>query len=129
MNTSFRRTAILALFCLGMSSAGALGVVREFSGTSSMTTADFEVTGPWILDWRANGDYPATLGFEATLIDAVTGKHVGQVAKISERSGDGVKLFHTSGRYRLRINSTLARWHIKIEEISEQDAELYTPKN
>lgn len=111
-----------------MSAAGAIGVVREFSGTDSVTTADFEVTAPWIIDWRSNGDFPAMLGFEVSLIDATTGMHVGQVAKVVERAGNGVSLFGKSGRYRLRINSTLARWHIKVEEISAEDAKLYTPK-
>ena len=116
------------LFALFASSVGGAGVVREFSGTASTTTADFEVDGPWILDWRANGDFPAMLGFEVSLIDARNGKHVGRVVKISDRPADGVSLFKDGGRFRIRVESTLARWHIKIEEISEQDAKLYTPK-
>lgn len=128
MSINIRPVIVLILLSLGVSSAGGVGIVREFSGTSSMTTADFEVEGPWILDWRANGDFPAMLGFQAWLIDARNGKHLGQVVKISERPADGVKLFHEGGRYRLRIDSTLARWHIKIEEIRRQDVELYKPK-
>jgi hypothetical protein len=129
MNTNIHRTAVFILLWLAVSSAGSAGVVREFSGTSSITTADFEVNGPWILDWRANGDFPAMLGFEASLINARTGKHLGQIVKISDRPGDGVKLFEQGGRYRIRIDSTLARWHIKIEEIRKQDLDLYTPKS
>ena len=124
------RALLLAIATLALVTtiASAAGVVREFSGTESVTTQDFEVTAPWIIDWRSNGDFPAMLGFEVSLIDAATGMHVGQVVKIVERAGDGVSLFQKSGRYRLRINSTLARWHIKIEEISAEDAKLYTPK-
>ncbi|HSD69454.1 MAG TPA: hypothetical protein VLB07_07870 [Woeseiaceae bacterium] len=128
MRTIVSRALSLVLPILVVSAAGAVGVVREFSGTDSVTTADFEVTAPWIIDWRSNGDFPAMLGFEVSLIDATTGMHVGQVAKVVERAGNGVSLFGKSGRYRLRINSTLARWHIKVEEISAEDAKLYTPK-
>jgi hypothetical protein len=128
MHTTISRAFALLLFFLVASIASGIGVVREFSGTESVTTADFEVTGPWILDWRANGDYPAMLGFEVSLIDAKTGQHLGQVAKVTDRAGDGVSLFEKSGRYRLRINSTLARWAIRIEEISADDVKLYTPK-
>jgi hypothetical protein len=123
----YRMTALFLLSVVS-TSAGSAGVVREFSGTDSTTTADFEVDAPWILDWRANGDFPAMLGFEVTLINARNGANEGQVVKITDRAGDGVSLFRKSGRYRLRINSTLARWHIKVAEISEDDAKLYTPK-
>lgn len=129
MNTFIRRAAILALLSLTISSAGGAGVVREFSGTESLTTADFEVDGPWILDWRANGDFPAMLGFEVALLDAKSGVHLGRVVKITDRAGEGIRLFEEGGRYRMRIYSTLARWTIKIEEISEQDVARYTPKD
>jgi hypothetical protein len=129
MNTLIQRTAILVLFSFAISTAVGLGVVREFSGTESLTTADFEVDGPWILDWRVNGDFPAMLGLEVALLDAKSGAHLGRIVKITDRAGDGVRLFDKGGRYRLRINSTLARWTIKIEEISEQDVARYTPKD
>jgi hypothetical protein len=29
----------------------------------------------------------------------------------------------------LRISSSLARWSIKIEQLTEEEAELYTPRN
>ena len=128
MDTVVSRALALILLILVTSVASGIGVVREFSGTESVTTAEFEVTAPWIIDWRSNGDFPAMLGFEVSLIDAKTGSHVGQVVKVVERAGNGVSLFDKSGRYRLRINSTLARWHIKVEEISAEDAKLYTPK-
>jgi hypothetical protein len=117
---------LLLLFIAG--TVGSAGVVREFSGTSSMTTTDFEVDAPWILDWRVNGDFPAMLGLQVTLINAKNGAHVGQVVKVSDRAADGVSLFQQGGRYRIRVDATLARWTIKIEEISKDDAILYTPK-
>jgi hypothetical protein len=129
MNFIINRVAIVVLSLLAISTVGAVGIVREFSGTSSVTTENFDVTGPWIIDWRANGEFPAMLGFEINLIDADNGKHVGRIVKLSERAGNGVRLFRKGGRFRMRIDSTLARWNVKIEEISEKDLQLYTPKN
>jgi hypothetical protein len=128
MKTVINRFTALLLFLVIAGNAGSTGVVREFSGTSSMTTADFEVDAPWILDWRVNGDFPAMLGLQVTLINAKNGSHVGQVVKVSDRAADGVSLFQQGGRYRIRVDSTLARWSIKIQEISKDDAKLYTPK-
>jgi hypothetical protein len=128
MKTIINRSTAFLLFLVIAGNAGSTGVVREFSGTSSMTTADFEVDAPWILDWRVNGDFPAMLGLEVTLINAKNGSHVGQVVKVSDRAADGVSLFQQGGRYRIRVDSTLARWSIKIQEISKDDAKLYTPK-
>lgn len=128
MKNIIHRSATFLLFLFIAGSAGSTGVVREFSGTSSTTTVDFEVHAPWILDWRVNGDFPAMLGLQVNLINAKNGAHVGQVVKVSDRAADGVSLFQQSGRYRIRVDSTLARWTIKIEEISKDDAKLYTPK-
>lgn len=113
--------------CLLCSSAIGLGVVREFQGSRSFTTTEFVVQAPWLLDWRVNGDYSNALGFEIDLMDGRTGLHAGQVLK-TKRVGNGVKLFNTGGRYRLRINASLANYHIKIQEISKEDAEQYTPR-
>ena len=35
-------------------------LVREFSGSQSTTTSEFEVKAPWILDWRINSNYGRT---------------------------------------------------------------------
>ena len=128
MKNILRRSTTVFLFLLVAGTAGSASVVREFSGTSSTTTADFEVEAPWILDWRVNGDFPAMLGLQVTLINAKNGSHVGQVVKVSDRAADGVSLFNQGGRYRIRVDATLARWTIKIEEISKDEAKLYTPK-
>lgn len=128
MKMILHRTTALLLFLVVAGTAGSANMVREFSGTSSMTTADFEVEAPWILDWRVNGDFPAMLGLQLNLINAKNGSHVGQVVKVSDRAADGVSLFNESGRYRIRVDATLARWNIKIQEISKDEAKLYTPK-
>ena len=42
--------------------------------------------------------------------------------------GNGVKLFRQGGTYQLRISSSLARWRIRVEQLTEEEAERYTPK-
>ena len=37
-------------------------LVREFSGSQSTTTSEFEVKAPWILDWRINSNYQGEHG-------------------------------------------------------------------
>lgn len=115
------------LLVLGALPALASDVVKEFSGTSNMMTPVFTVESPWILDWRLNGDYEAMLALDITLIEARTGKHVGRVLH-TKYKGNGVKLFDEGGTYQLRVSATLARWNIKIEQLTEEEAELYTPR-
>ncbi len=107
--------------------AGASELVREFSGTASTTTVEFTVESPWILDWHLNADYAQLVALDITLIEAKTGRHVGLV-KHTKRIGNGVRLFRLDGTYQLRISATFARWRIKIEQLSEAEAELYTPR-
>ncbi len=101
--------------------------VAEFRGTGNTTTAIFRVESPWILDWRLDGDYDQLVALEITLIEARTGQHVGRVLH-TKRKGNGVKLFRSSGLYQLRVSSSLARWTIKIEQLTDAEAEGYTPK-
>jgi len=101
--------------------------VAEFKGSGNMTTAIFRVESPWILDWRLDGDFEAMMGLEITLIEAKTSRHVGRVLYTKHR-GNGVKLFHSAGLYQLRISSTLARWSVKIDQLTREEAELYTAK-
>jgi hypothetical protein len=101
--------------------------VAEFKGTGNTTTAIFRVESPWLLDWRLDGDFDQMVGLEITLIEAKTSRHVGRVL-YTKRRGNGVKLFNSAGLYQLRISSTLARWTVRIEQLSREEAELYTPK-
>ena len=117
---------LLALVLAG-SPAAAKTRVAEFSGSGNMTTAIFRVESPWVLDWRLDGDYEQLMGLEITLIEAKTSRHVGRVLYTKHR-GNGVKLFHTAGLYQLRVSSTLARWSVKIEQLTREEAELYSPK-
>jgi hypothetical protein len=124
-----RRITLLfvAVLILGSVPAHAKTRVAEFKGTGDATTAIFRVESPWILDWRLDGDFDQLVGLEITLIEAKNSRHVGRVL-YTKRRGNGVKLFQTAGLYQLRISSTLARWTVKIEQLTREEAELYTPK-
>jgi len=123
---SARRILVVSL-ALAALPALASDVVKEFSGTGNMVTPVFTVKSPWILDWRLNGDYETLLALDIMLVEARTGKHVGRVLHTKYR-GNGVKLFSEGGSYQLRVSATLARWNIKIEQLTDEEAELYTPR-
>lgn len=118
---------IAALLLLLQPAADAAELVREFSGDKSTTTPAFEVDGAWLLDWRLDADYEALVALDITLIDAATGAHVGRVLH-TKRKGNGLKLFKKGGRYQLRISTTLGRWRVKIESITDDEIERYTPR-
>ena len=58
-----------------------------------------------------------------------TSEQLDRRRKRAKRRGNGVKLFRTAGLYQLRISSTLARWTVRIEQLTPEEAELYTPKS
>ena len=126
---NMRLTQFLALFAICLASATTSGqqVVAEFSGNNNTTTREFEVQGPWILNWRVTGNYTGSVGFELVLLDGKTRAHKGVILRIRHRD-NGVKLFEDGGTFRFRVSSWLADWHLKVEEISEEDAKLYTPR-
>jgi len=101
--------------------------VAEFKGDGNTTTAIFRVESPWLMDWRLDGDYDQLMALEITLVEARTSRHVGRVLYTKHR-GNGIKLFHEAGLYQLRISSTLARWTVKIDQLTREEAELYAPK-
>jgi hypothetical protein len=117
---------VLAAFITTASAAYGKDLVRKFTGSRSTETAEFVVRSPWLLDWWVNGDYPQMLGLEVSLIDAKTGQHAGYVLK-TKHQGTGVRLFDQGGRYRLKIDSTMSNWIMKVEQLTRKEAELYTP--
>jgi hypothetical protein len=117
----------VSLLMSGFVPAAAADRVAEFRGTGNTTTAIFRVESPWVLDWRLDGDFDELVALDITLLEAKSGKHVGRVLH-TKRKGNGVKLFKTSGLYQLRISSSLARWTVKIDQLTREEAELYTPK-
>ena len=101
-------------------------LVQKFTGSRSTETIEFEVQAPWLLDWWVNGDYPQMLGLTVSLIDATTGQHAGYMVK-TKYPGNGVRLFDQGGRYRLKIDATMSNWVLKVEQLTRQEAEQYTP--
>ena len=123
----FVRSILVAVALVASQPAVSAELVREFSGSSPTTTVAFTVDAPWILDWRLDADYEHLVALDITLVEARTGRHVGRVLH-TKNKGNGVKLFQDGGSYQLRISSTLARWRIRIEQLTEDEAERYTPK-
>jgi hypothetical protein len=52
---------------------------------------------------------------------------VGQVLH-TKRKGNGVRLFDQGGTYQFRVSGTLARWTLKVKELTPEEAEGYTPR-
>jgi len=102
-------------------------LIREFKGSESATTAEFEVKAPWIVEWNTTGDYPGTMALEVNLVKSPVGEYVGKIVT-TRWVTNGVRLFSESGRYRLQINSHLVNWTLRVEQLSKQEAEAYTPK-
>lgn len=117
---------LLALFLVA-ANAGAEQLVKQFTGDRNTTTDEFEVQPPWILDWRVNSDFQQSMAIEISLVDGKTGFHQGLLLQ-TKRPGDGVKLFRQGGSYRFRISSSLARYDLRVIELTEQEAEAYTPR-
>lgn len=127
MPKNFLRCALSIAAIFAGCNAVSAELVTEFSGRGAATTREFEVKAPWILDWRINSEYQRRMKIEIHLVDGVTGFHRGQILK-EWQAGNGVRLFNQSGRYRLRISTSFANWRLKIEELTPDEAELYTPR-
>ena len=119
-------TILGSLLLLSLPAAAEV-TVRDFSGEGNTTTAAFLVDAPWVIDWQLFGDYDQLLALDITLINADTGFSAGRVLH-TKYKGSGVRMFDVSGRYQLRISSTLARWRIKVKQLTEEEAALYTPR-
>ena len=102
-------------------------LVREFSGSRSIYTADFTVQDPWLIDWRVSSPNPRSMSISITLIDARTDAHAGQVVQ-SMREGDGLRLMNQSGVFRFRIDSDETEWTIRVLQLNRDEARIYTPK-
>lgn len=127
MNRQFLRFTTLILLCCCVSSAISNELIREFKGSENRTTAEFEVKAPWILDWRAAGDYPGSMALQISLIRSPGGEYLGKITKTNWIS-NGVRMFNQSGTFRFQVNSSLARWTLRVEQLSEDEAKTYIPK-
>ena len=131
MKLIIQAIAALSLALVAMPLA-ASQLVREFKGSGNTTTVEFSVESPWIIDWRLDSDFDWQISLDIVLLDAATGRFIGGVKSgsrnnVTDRS-NGIRLFRTSGRYKLRISSSLARWTIRVEQLTDEEAELYTPR-
>lgn len=109
----------------GPAAAGEL--VREFSGDRSTQTVEFEVAAPWLIDWRVNSEFPQSMGISVTLVNA-SGAYEGLVLK-TKAPGNGVRLLEQGGRFSLKIDATVVYWTLRVEQLTREEAELYTPKS
>ncbi len=102
-------------------------LIKEFKGSDSTTTAEFEVKAPWIVDWMTTGDYGGSMALEVNLIKSPVGEYVGKIVS-TKWVDNGVRLFNEGGHYRLQIKSNLINWRLKVIQLTKQEAEAYTPK-
>ncbi len=103
-------------------------LVKEFKGSRSTTTLEFEVQAPWIMDWRVTGDPSEVTAVDVSLFNAATGVHEGVVLR-QKTPGNGVRMFDQSGRYYFRVDSTLLEWTLKVIQLTREEAKAYTPKS
>ncbi len=118
-------TALL-LLVLAVPSTAAADVVAEFSGEGGSVTRAFAVKAPWLLTWVVRTDYHRDLGFDMDLREATTGRLVGRVLRTNS-AGGGYKLFEESGRFQFAIQSSFARWTLRVEAISAEEAAKLIP--
>ena len=118
---------IATVFCFSTDASGK-ELIREFKGSSSKVTADFEIKAPWIVDWRVTGDYPGQMALDANLVNAKTGQHMGKIVTTKYVS-NGVRLINESGTFRFQVNSSLLNWTLRAEQLTRAEAETYKPKN
>ena len=128
MNRHIFSLIILTTLCCFASVANSKELVREFKGTGDTLTDEFEVEAPWIVDWRSSGDYPGNMALQVNLVRSPGGEYLGKVTSTKWVS-NGVKLFQEGGLYRLQVNSSLANWTLRVEQLTKAEAETYTPKN
>jgi len=116
---------LMVLVAVGPAHTGEL--VRQFSGDRSTQTAEFEVESPWLIDWRVNSEFPNSMGIAVTLVNA-SGAYEGLVIK-TKAPGNGVRLMQQGGRYSFKVDASVANWTLKVEQLTPEEAELYTPKS
>jgi len=103
-------------------------LVREFSGSRSTETAEFEVKAPWLIDWRVNSEFPNSMGIAVSLAYGVTGYYAGKVFK-TKSPGNGVRLMQEGGRFKFKVDAAITNWTIKVIQLTPEEAEQYQPKD
>ena len=126
-NMKTLRFTVLAIALLLPLSAVAEQLVREFSGSRTTQTAEFEVDAPWLIDWRVNSEFVDSMGMTVVLLNEPSRTHAGTIMK-TKYPGNGLKLFNEGGRYSLKVDAVLVNWTIKVIQLTPEEAEAYTPK-
>lgn len=119
---------VFTALCLTSFNSYGKELIKEFTGSESKTTVEFEVKAPWIADWRTRGDYPGQMAVVISLIDGQSGEYLGKIVT-TKYVDNGVKLFKEGGIYRFQVDSTLASWTLRVEQLTREEAETYTPKS
>jgi hypothetical protein len=118
---------VLVLLASSVLDAQAEQLVREFSGSRTTETAQFQVKAPWLIDWRVNSEYPKSMGVAVSLAYGVTGYYAGKVFK-TKSPGNGVRLMQESGSFKFKVDASVADWTLKVIQLTPEEAEQYTPK-
>ena len=79
--------ASVVLAGLSQPSIGAETVAR-YEGTGDSYTAEFDAKPPWLLTWRVSSDYPDSVGFELSLVDATSRHAEGAHQEVSRHDGE-----------------------------------------
>ena len=118
---------VFTVLCFASVNSHGKELIKEFTGSESKTTVEFEVEAPWIVDWRTRGDYPGQMAVNVNLLDAKSGEYIGKIVT-TKYVHNGVRLFKESGLYRFQVDSTLASWTLRVEQLTRAEAETYKPK-
>lgn len=119
---------VTSLVLCSPATAYAEQLVREFSGSRSMETAEFEVKSPWLIDWLVNSEFPNDMGISISLLNVGTESFAGRIVR-TKRPDNGLRLMNESGRFRFKVDAAVVNWRIKVIQLTEEEAELYAPKN
>ena len=121
-------TRIVSLVLALALSTGVSGeeLLVEFTGTGNGLTEEFEVAGPWLLDWSITSEYESEAGIEIDLVEAVFLGHKGVVLK-ARYPGAGTKLFQDKGRLRFRVIANFASWRLRVSKITQEEADAMIP--
>jgi hypothetical protein len=57
----------------------------------------------------------------------VSGEYVGKIIT-TKYVDNGVRLFNEGGSFVLKVDSSLASWTLRVEQLTRQEAETYMPK-
>jgi hypothetical protein len=106
------------LFPLLASAVDPEPLIARFSGHGAQKTDEFEVKGPWLLDWQVNSEFPELVSTVVRLEDAGTLDTIGIVADF-HGVGNGLKVFPNSGRFRFDVSGNDVDWILEVREISD----------